>query len=683
MKRLLVLVFVSAVLLLTCSKKSTGPDEPKLPVRTLFEISYVADPSRAVSEYISAEAGGVIKACDKDSVAFELTIPPHALPSGTTITITPFSFLQIGGPGGDTCPSCTGSDKLCCYRGALFEPSGLILDSPAVLTVQLPSGMAFPYPHGGLIVYLDSAARSYQPCFTTYDTAAGWLRADISHFSGYGVDDERYDRMEEEIYEAGERLAAAVGTWEFYMDLYPLVVLRLTCDGCDFPDLPLNACYPDLIAAVEKIVLDAYSRHAAIVRGKAVLQEPCDALGNLYMCFANVNGLFVPKNWNNAGEFASLKAELVSDWVALARKTANEGHRLCEADSCDQGIELLSCVNEQIRHDPFDGQSHFDYAFCASVNNWMLECQQCQIDVSLNADKSTIYDLATSPSDNGPYVNFEVWVRRGLTGYVANQLVVVEGIRSGSNERFSVSGTTDTAGIARMRYVWNVSGESHWNKPPGAYEVKAHVTRDVKAYESDPMTLTLAPTCVAMSYSYQYTLDVDIPMETRTVVANITGVGVQGFANDCPSKYSLSRSIDINVVFNGTPPSYSSTVNDLPGACFIYINSETGLNDSQVVVTMLKSVDVEYDYPYTGPAAYTYTVMTPTDTTTNSLTTEHVEDWLISTTGCYTPKWGDYRRVVYDNGFEALTWDTTEVISAENWNESSNTSLQISLSVAK
>jgi len=523
MNKILVFTCVLAVLLLTCSKKSTNPpDDNNPPVRGAFVIGYTADPALAASTHIGAAAGGSVTARDKDSVAFVLTIPPHALPSDTTVTITPFSYLRIGGPGGDTCPACTGSDSLCCYRGALFEPSGLVLDSPAVLTVQLPDTLGFPYPHGGLIVYLDSTSKSYQPCFTTYDTTAGWLRAEITHFSGYGTDDERYDRFEGAIYAAGEELSASVGTWGFYIDLHPLVELRSVCDGCDFPDLPLNACYPDLIAAVEQIVLDAYSRHAALIRGKAVLQEPCDALGDLYMCFMNIDPLFMFGDWNNAADFQPIKTDLISDWAALTYKTGYEGHRLCEADSCDEGRELLSCVHDQFRHDPFGDLFSFDTAFCASVNNWMLECQ-CGIDVSLSADKEVIHKIASSESD------VENCIVR-LTGSVHNNVseepevgATVEFIAATpSGQSTCGSCVTDTDGHCQIIYA----GQDFtlWNRVEGKLYVWADAVRNSKRYRSDTVQVTVRGLRLAVTINYEFHHSLDgIEGYSEEASASITG----------------------------------------------------------------------------------------------------------------------------------------------------------------
>lgn len=523
MKKILVFTCVLAVLLLTCSKKSINPpDDNNPPVRTPFSISYTADPARTASAHITAAVGGSLTAVDKDSVVFELTIPPDALPSDTTITITPLSMLRIGGPGGDTCPACTDSGSLCCYRGAVFEPSGLVLDSPAVLTVRLPKHLGFPYPHGGLIVYLDSASKSYQPCFTTYDTAAGWLRAEITHFSDYGTDDERYDRLEEAIYQAGEQLSAAVGTWGFYIDLHPLKQLRFTCDGCGHPDLILSTCYPDLVTAIEKIVLDAYTRHAALIRGKAVLQEPCDALRNLYMCFGNIDALFEMFGpWGNFDDFGQIKTELRSDYVALVYKTGNEGHRLCEADSCDAGMELLACAHDAIRLSGPAGVD-FDDEFCASVNNWMLACQ-CGIDVSIYADKEVIHRIASSESDvENCIVRLSASVHNNVSQEpeVGATVDFIAKTMAGTSHYGSC--VTDADGHCQI--IYKGPDYTLWNVLEGRLDVWAHVTQNSKLYYSDTVSVTVRGLRIALTINYEFhhTLD-GIEGYSEEASASITG----------------------------------------------------------------------------------------------------------------------------------------------------------------
>lgn len=331
-------------------------------------------------------------AYDADSVSFTLTIPPHALGSDTTVTVTPFSHLQIGGPGGDSCPGCAGSEQFCCYRGALFEPSGLVLDSPAVLHMQLPAHLAFPFAHGGLIVYLDSATKRYQPCFTTCDTSINLLRAEITHFSSYGTDDEQYERLEEAIYQTLDRAAGLVNSpLLFYAVMRDLGFLYLLCSGHGDPYAPT---YDDLVAIVENQSFSVWTRFINLQRTAASDQHSCDAMFTLYPVWIGVrdypNAYGEP--FTNAADFFALSLAVKSDLQVYFSETAQRGRQLCLADSCEAGQTQLSCALTY--QNVVDDQSLVD-----SVGIWLLACNKCGFDVAVFADKDVVHKIAVSPGD--------------------------------------------------------------------------------------------------------------------------------------------------------------------------------------------------------------------------------------------------------------------------------------------
>lgn len=497
MKKILAFTCVLAVSLLTCSKKSTGPDEPKPPVRTPFEISYTADPSDAISQHILADAGGTIAAYDEDSVAFTLIVPPHALPSDTTVTITPLSSLSIGGPGGDSCPACTSWDFLCCYHGALFEPSGLILDSAVTLTVSFPLGAPMPFAYHPLIAFLDSSENRCEAAYTEIDTVANTLSAQLIHFSGYFVDDGRYDRLEEEVYAAAERLIATIGTDGFYIELWPMINLQHTCS---IPIIYMGdtIVYPDLAASIEKIMLDAYARHAKMISDKSFTQPLCDAISSLYPCFMNIDNL---AGFSNFSEFGPINGSLRSDYIVFVNNAANEGHRLCEADSCDQGMELLACAHEAIRLSLYS-EINFDPDFCASVNNWMLECQ-CGIDVSIYADKEVVHKIAVSESDaENCIVRYSAGVHNNVTNEpVEGVLVQFHELIGPHGTHFIGSGDTDSEGRCEIIYKgsdFDVECGDNVN-----HRVFAEVIHNSKAYYSDTVSVAVRGLRIAVSVNFQ------------------------------------------------------------------------------------------------------------------------------------------------------------------------------------
>lgn len=549
MKRLLLFVCAMAVLLLTCSKKSTGPVGPQPPVRTPFEISYTADLSRSLSKQVAADVGGSVQAYDGDSVAFTLSIPAHALPSDTVITITPLSSLSIGGPGGDSCPACTGSDILCCYHGALFEPSGLILDSAMTLTVSFPLGAPMPFANHPLIAFLDSSGNRCEAAYTEFDTVANTISAHLIHFSGYFVDDGRYDRLEEEVYEAAERLTAAIGTDGFYICLWPIINLQRTCST---PIIYMGDTieYPDLAASIEKITLDAYTRHAGIISDKSFTQPLCDAISDLYPCFMNIDNL---TGFSNFGEFGPINGSLRSDYIVFVTNAANEGHRLCEADSCDQGMELLACAHEAIRLSWYS-QINFDPDFCASVNNWMLACQ-CGINVSIYADKEVVHKIAVSESDaENCIVRYSAGVHNNATNEPA-QGVIVDFIELnypvGSHQ--IGSGVTDIDGRCEI-----IAKGSDFDTECGANLVQrvfAIAIYNSEQYISDTVSVTVRPLKIAVTISFSASHELiseNIPgyyeKASGSITGTITGPGDWIWAPmpRTDNEFSLVRTISLD-----------------------------------------------------------------------------------------------------------------------------------------
>jgi hypothetical protein len=207
----------------------------------------------------------------------------------------------------------------------------------------------------------------------------------------------------------------------------------------------------------------------------------------------------------------------------------------------------------------------------------------------------------------------------------------------------------------------------------------ASVTYGSETHESDTVMITLARAGVKMTYDYQYNYYyMWAPVRTKTITVSIMGAGVRAWANDCPSMYQLTRYFQS--VYVDQEETTTLTVNDHPGACFFYINSATAMNDEQVVISLLQSVSVEYDYPYTGYAAAISSITTPTDTLTDSVTTEHLDWWMTSYVNYYTPNWGgNYVLMPNNDGFQSLVWDTSGSFPYLT----ATTHLQIDMSVEK
>jgi hypothetical protein len=113
-------------------------------------------------------AGGSLSATAADGTQFQLVLPPDALPTKTTIRMTPLSAVQ-------GLPLSKGF-----LGGVQLEPEGLTLFMPATLTIQSPANLhpeaaAFSYRGHGDEFALD-----------LNQVAGKAMTVQILHFSGYG-----------------------------------------------------------------------------------------------------------------------------------------------------------------------------------------------------------------------------------------------------------------------------------------------------------------------------------------------------------------------------------------------------------------------------------------------------------------------------------------------------------------
>jgi hypothetical protein len=514
MNKPIALVCIACLVLLTCSKKPTEPGDDNPPPQPTFTIKYTADESRAVEQRIVADAGGSLSAEDMSGVSFELTIPPHALKADTTIRIIPLLSLSIAGPGGTGCGACAGTDSLCCYRGALFEPEGIVLDSAATLTIRYPGGAPLPFAKRPLIAYIDASENRYEPLYTVCDTIAGTLTARIMHFSGYGTDDDRYDRLEAEVYEIADNLTRNIGKNIFYVYLYPMIEMH---DLCRLPTTYMGETivYPELAATIERIMLDAYQRHAAAIQGQAFTVQPCDGLFLLRECIRNLANFIatddiITHGWSNHGAFASIKSATEGDFDALFRRTAEDGKSKCDHDKCVEGKALLDCALRYIETDDRIDTDPTLRSFIDTVGNWEIAC--CKVDINLEADKTTLYNLAVSSSDDSNYVKFTATTTDPFGPY-EGATVRIEGTHDRTGQTIYSSALypnkTDANGKAYATFVWDQLD----NIPPGtctwkaAFQYWSDEADSMVWVWSEPVTITLKPVTISVSYSYSYTYD--------------------------------------------------------------------------------------------------------------------------------------------------------------------------------
>lgn len=155
------LPLLASILAAGCSgKSSTAPGVPS-PIHT--------EPSAARSATIGQE-GGVIAATSTAGITYTLVVPPHALPTPVTITITPVTALPMPGSG-------TPAAALDC------RPNGLTLERAAILVIE---GAGLP---GAGKIPIGFAATSDADSFALAGAVAnsGKFVLQVPHFSIQGL----------------------------------------------------------------------------------------------------------------------------------------------------------------------------------------------------------------------------------------------------------------------------------------------------------------------------------------------------------------------------------------------------------------------------------------------------------------------------------------------------------------
>lgn len=668
MKRLLLFLCVLAVvLLLTCSKKSTdSPNGNNPPPDTTFIISYTADSSRMVEQTVSAAAGGSMAATDADGVSFMLTIPPGALPDNATIRMTPLASLNLGGIAGSFCAGCSGDDSLCCLHGVLLEPEGLVLDSPATLTMTFPTDQ-FPFVNGGWIAYIDSAGATYDICHTDIDTAGRTLSAPITHFSGYGSDDPRYKQLEREIYRIAALLEAAIGTPSFgvYSNMLLALYPAFECRGDGCPD------FSDLYGVIETILLDDWTSHVYAVR-HSITGASCDALQALYGCYYALthSRLDILKNWDN---FSGLEVELMSDARAMAHFVADLGKQQCAHDSCASGQRSLSCVVDFIRDADLAEQENL---LLDSALAWFTKC--CQNKLTLTVDKPKIYDFALADGDESQVALFTATLTDDV-GPIPNHEIVLLGYNEHGQNIGGQAGTDDD-GMVKIPIF--AAPEGIHAKSTGTYKCVAYTTVGENQVKSDTVVLTITGRVVVMTYVYQLTQSGGSENCSHSGTHNFSGTGKRSFAVSCGSgnQWLLTRKIYVTSSCAFPDGSWSSFTyrslpkNDSVDCCFFDLRYDGRWIDEpapgypQYLLAMAR---VDWLYPIDG----CWVEVTMSDPNGTIVDTTSVS--------CYAIMPDDDDHVdtsLYVNGaFSTLTWDTTFVGNVSNYTY--NASWTISFSI--
>ncbi len=507
---------------LSCERNMNKEPDDQQPADTVIRVSYIADNSKSVSSSINAASGGSIQAEDKFGVTFELTIPPGALKNNTSITITPLQSFSISGAGGSSCKECTGSEENCCHHGILLEPSGLQLDSSATLTVRFPAG-SFPFEGSGLIVYIDSAVNSYSSYPTQTNTAERTLTAQIRHFSGYGTDETNKERTRREIIEKCRKLDSKVGTDEFYLYLYDVDMMHWL-DGFTGPG---GEEYSDLVALLESLMLQIWSKQVSWILARYSGKATCDAIERLGGADYSLSHYI---GWHNGSSFATLRTSIRNTLLTALGQSLEKGRALCQMDSCMAGIELLSCARAA-----YIGSGFEEPTLIEALNQNLGTC--CKGQITISADKTSIRMHPLSRTNLSDCYAVITAVVTGADGKPIENI----GVWFGSDYPNTApdGGTTDAEGKVKTVITGSNAGEFD-ELGNSECTFVAHAYVGGSEILSEPLTITFKMPTIELKLKY----DLSYSQTFNSGYSSLMTISINGnatrLASTYPSNYTCS-----------------------------------------------------------------------------------------------------------------------------------------------
>jgi hypothetical protein len=396
-----------------------------------FTIRYTTDDANAASALITSDGGGTITATGSNGVSYSLDIPPNALASDTTVTVTPLLDLFVGGPGKTVCEGCTSPDSLCCVTGALFDPSGLAFDSLVTLTLRFPPAEPLPFDSLAVLIHFDSTRDFSSMIETDIDPIDNTLTARISHFSGYGTSRPDDARLYAMCVNLVGRATAAAGNNPAVLGLIPeTIALRNQC---------LASGYSAAASYLESGFFDAFQLHVQQLSGAALTAPSRTTIESLTWCYEMV----VPAAVGISASYHPFYDTLRGGVDQAARLLAQKGKSMCDQDDCD-GRDLFAYVFEL-------GNRGYvtDYDFLNQVRQWSNDC--CgEFEITLSADKTLIHNSAVLEGALGnAIVTFTATVKTPDGEPIENAFVRYCG---GSDLQFK-SGYTDASGHHRASWT--------------------------------------------------------------------------------------------------------------------------------------------------------------------------------------------------------------------------------------
>jgi hypothetical protein len=464
---------------LRSDESTTGPENEDTGSSDGLTIAYATDDDAAVTGDITSGSGGTLETTASDGVIYKLVVPPDAVSSTVTATMTPLASLAItdAGASGGSAPAAAPAASVC-HKGVVLEPSGVEFEPPAVLTMTFPGGSSgCDLETDYRVVYFESSWNTYEILSTTLDDGANELTCDITHFSVFGTDNPTRDRLR-------------------------ALIEAATATGLAEPD---EEALANLASYLEEAEARSWDDLAALA--KSGLHDVLDKLADEGIAEANTEPsedafdvLFDLLGWAFDNDFDDIDAKLRQGIEAVVRGVAAKGHQECSRGNKEQGIELLILALDWIGDGWVD-----DPALEDDVEEWLAYCGE--LTMTLTASRTWITDIALDMNSTATFADFETTVYSYGGEPLEGLSVGLEMVSAdGGSARTVDTGYSDASGKVRFRYAYGRSPQAN-STLEGKYIF--FVGREGRRLAEVEVHLIRVP--IGVLFNYGYTHDIEVP----------------------------------------------------------------------------------------------------------------------------------------------------------------------------
>lgn len=394
----LLIILLMGILISVCSDEtivSGDTDNDNDPIDSVFSISMTTDNSFTTSQTINSETGGDISLTNANGVIFTLLIPPYSLPNDTEIILTALESFDISGPVDFGCVDSSGGSNFC-FEGIVCEPSGLVFDSGATLTVQFPSGTSFSIDSSITITYFDTVDQIVYPYQVSLDSTNRTISCTLYHFSGYVTssvpyisEDQLCGMLNSQFYSLKSSMELAILPEQFINSLLMFLDLKRQNHYVNsynplFPTNDLVVECPGFNATVDAeipLLLNTFWSNLASYWSEQNVEYISHMISDYNTMY---EAMSIMPDYTSQQTMESILNQMKLNISNRIKTLAQSGQELCGSNQseCEDGIDILSQVLAYGDQGFVVTSSYVvDTDYLAQVENWINDC--CETDYNL------------------------------------------------------------------------------------------------------------------------------------------------------------------------------------------------------------------------------------------------------------------------------------------------------------